>query len=45
MISGGFAFKEVVLLFAAAVGAAEAAEDQHADSHSDEHREQGSKRE
>ena len=43
--SGRFAAEKLVLLFTAAVGAAEAAEDQYPYAHGDEHSEQGAKRE
>jgi len=37
--SGGFAAEKLILLFAAAVGAAEAAEEQHRDSDGNKNRE------
>jgi hypothetical protein len=43
-LSGGFAPEELVLLFAAAVGATEAAKKQHTNAYSDEHCKNSSKR-
>jgi hypothetical protein len=42
---GGFAAKKLIFIFAATVGATQAAEQQHTDAHGDEHREERSDRE